>query len=202
MSLTPRVFRSLKTFIQNLAPSVPSIHSPRMSRVPSGSTPERQVDRLVAHHRVLADLHAQRVEEHHRVHRLERPRLPGGDLGHDGVGDRADELGRDLHAVAARARSPWISRIGHAARVHGHDLVVEAGEAPLVLGDEQRLEAAVAIARHLHTQWTIVGEHRLGAGAVAVEGPTDRRTVVRPRRPRPRPTHSTRLRYGSTTTVA
>ncbi len=39
MSATPRVFKSLKTFIQNFAPSLPSIHSPRMSRVPSGSTP-------------------------------------------------------------------------------------------------------------------------------------------------------------------
>ena len=40
MPATPRVFRSLKTFIQNLAPSVPSIHKPRKSRVPSGSTPK------------------------------------------------------------------------------------------------------------------------------------------------------------------
>ncbi len=37
MSFTPRVLRSLKTFIQNLAPSVFSIHMPRMSRVQSGS---------------------------------------------------------------------------------------------------------------------------------------------------------------------
>lgn len=39
MSFTPRVFKSLNTFIQNLAPSVFSIHRPRMSRVPSGRTP-------------------------------------------------------------------------------------------------------------------------------------------------------------------
>lgn len=30
----------MKTFIQNFAPSVFSIHSPNMSRVPSGSTPK------------------------------------------------------------------------------------------------------------------------------------------------------------------
>ena len=71
-----------------------------------GQHAQRQVDRLVAHHRVLADLHAQRVEEDHRVHRLQRPGLPGGDLGHDRVGDRADELGRHLRAVAAPAGSP------------------------------------------------------------------------------------------------
>ena len=39
ISPTPRVFKSLKTFIQNLAPSVPSIHRPRMSRLPLGNTP-------------------------------------------------------------------------------------------------------------------------------------------------------------------
>ena len=39
MSATPRVFRSLNTFSQNLAPAVCSIHIPSTSRVPSGSTP-------------------------------------------------------------------------------------------------------------------------------------------------------------------
>jgi hypothetical protein len=34
-------------------------------------------------------------------------------------------------------------------RVHRHDLVVEAGEAAFVFRNEQRLETAVAIARHL-----------------------------------------------------
>ncbi|CAB3928700.1 hypothetical protein LMG26858_06311 [Achromobacter anxifer] len=38
MSWVPRVLSSLNTFIQNLAPSVCSIHRPRMSRVPSGNT--------------------------------------------------------------------------------------------------------------------------------------------------------------------
>ena len=38
MSWQPRVLRSLKTFIQNFAPSVCSIQSPRMSRLPSGRT--------------------------------------------------------------------------------------------------------------------------------------------------------------------
>ncbi len=38
MSRPPRALRSLNPFIQNLAPSVCSIHGPRMSRAPSGST--------------------------------------------------------------------------------------------------------------------------------------------------------------------
>lgn len=42
------------------------------------------------HDRVLADLDSQRVEEDHRVHRLERSGLPGADVGHDAVGDATD----------------------------------------------------------------------------------------------------------------
>lgn len=37
---------------------------------------QRQVDRLVAHDAFVADLDSQGVEEHDRVHRLERPLLP------------------------------------------------------------------------------------------------------------------------------
>lgn len=56
----------------------------------------------------------------------------------------------------------------HATRVHDHDLVVETGEAALVLGDEQRLEGAIAIARHRYVQRAVVGQYRLAALAVAV----------------------------------
>ena len=135
--------------------------------MPSGKHAERQVDSLVANDRVLADLDPQRVEEDHRVHRLERPRLPGGDLGHDGVGHRADELGRDLHRIALEQEALDLAH-RHAARIHGDDLVVEAREAALVLGDQDRLEAALAVARHLDAHRTSVGQHSLGAGAVAV----------------------------------
>src|ERR1700756_4473578 len=47
ISATPRVFRSLKTFIQNLAPSVFSIQMPRISRVPSGNTPNARYTALL-----------------------------------------------------------------------------------------------------------------------------------------------------------
>ena len=134
-----------------------------------GQDAQRQVDRLVAHHGVLADLHPQGVEEHHRVHRLQRPRLPGRDLAHHRVGDLADELRRDLHRVHLGQEALDLAH-RHAARVHGDDLVVKAGEAPLVLADELRLEAAGAVARHLDGQRAGVGQHRLGALAVAVVG--------------------------------
>ena len=47
MSFTPRVFRSLNTFIQNFAPSVVSIHRPRISRVPSRRTPSARYTALL-----------------------------------------------------------------------------------------------------------------------------------------------------------
>jgi hypothetical protein len=37
----------------------------------------------------------------------------------------------------------------HATGVHRHDLLIEAGEAPLILGDQLRVVTAVSIARHL-----------------------------------------------------
>jgi hypothetical protein len=95
----------------------------------------------LAHDRFSADLHAQRVEEDHRVHRFERAALPSSDLGHDRVGDRADEIGADLSAVLL-GQKPLDLAHRHAARVHRHDLVVKAREAALVLGNQQRLEGA------------------------------------------------------------
>lgn len=75
-------------------------------------------------HAVVADLDPQRVEEHHRIHRLERAVLPAQRLGHHFVGDRADEIGRDLSALAfgqkrlnlAHAHAAGVSRAKCARR--------------------------------------------------------------------------------------
>ncbi|MCY1529164.1 hypothetical protein D9M68_642970 [compost metagenome] len=132
-----------------------------------GQHAQGQVDGLVAHHRILLDLHTQGIEEDHRVHRLQRARLPGGDFGHDGVGHRADELGRHLHPIALQQEALDLAH-RHAARVHGHDLVVEAGEAAFVLGDEHRLEAAGTVARHFDAQWPVACQNGLGTPAIAL----------------------------------
>lgn len=47
----------------------------------------------------IADLHPQGIEDHDRIHPLQRPALPVPDLGQDGVGDPADQIGRDLQAI-------------------------------------------------------------------------------------------------------
>jgi hypothetical protein len=56
----------------------------------------------------------------------------------------------------------------HAAGIQGDDLVIEAIQAGLALGHDLRLEAAVAIARHIDLDRSILGQHRLGRGSVAV----------------------------------
>ncbi len=60
MSCTPRVFRSLRTCIQNFAPSVSWNHIPSTSRSPVEGDAERQVQRAALHraHQVEADLDA------------------------------------------------------------------------------------------------------------------------------------------------
>ena len=49
MSWQPRVFRSVKTFIQNFAPSVCSIQSPRMSRRAVGQHRQGEIDGFATH---------------------------------------------------------------------------------------------------------------------------------------------------------
>ncbi len=106
MSLTPRVLRSLNTFIQNFAPSVVSIHRPENLARAVAPHAQRQIHRLVAHHALFADLHPQSVEEHHRIDRLQRPGLPGRHLRQHPVGHRADQVGTDLGAVGFKQITP------------------------------------------------------------------------------------------------
>ena len=55
----------------------------------------------------------------------------------------------------------------HAAGVDRDDLLVEAWEAPLVLGGQHRVEAALAVPQHLQSDPAGVGDHALAAVAVA-----------------------------------
>lgn len=51
-----------------------------------------------------------------------------------------------------------------------NDLVIEPGKAAFVLGDQDRGEAAIAVARDVYPQRSVVGQHRLAALAVALVG--------------------------------
>ena len=57
----------------------------------------------------------------------------------------------------------------HAPGVHGHDPLIEALEAPLMLRNQDRLEAAFPVPGHLDMQRPVLGQHRFGALAVTVD---------------------------------
>src|ERR687894_552475 len=79
-SSTPRFLISFMTRSQNLAPSFCSSPEPQDFLAAVGAHAERDVDGLVAHHPLVADLDPQCVEKDQRIDRFQRPRLPGGDL--------------------------------------------------------------------------------------------------------------------------
>src|SRR3954451_13465293 len=110
--------------------------------------PECHVDRLVADQGLLADLHPQGVKEDQRVDRIEWAGLLSGDLVQNGICDGADQVRRDLDAIQL-AQMPDDLPGAHAPGVHRDHLVVEAGEPALVLGNQLRIEAGLAIARDL-----------------------------------------------------
>ena len=132
---------------------------------------------LAADEALVADPHPDRVEEHQRVAGVERAALPFGHLLQDRTRHRRDEVRRDvdpvklLEMVTDRARA-------HATRVHRDDLVVEVGEAPLVLGNQLRVERPRSIARDVQAHLGRARQHRLGRRPVAPVRPAGRLRVA------------------------
>jgi hypothetical protein len=115
----------------------------------------------------VSHLHHQRVQIDDYVQRLQRTALPGAHLVHHFFGDLADQRRTNVHAVHLAQMSLDVAR-AHAARVHRNDLVVEARPAALVLGQNLRLEAPVAIARHPDLHRAEITLHSFPAVPVAV----------------------------------
>jgi len=130
---------------------------------------QRDEDRLVADRPIAADIDPDRVHEHHRIARLQWAVLPGGDLIHDGLGDRRNQAGGCLEAVDF-FDVPLNFPGRHATRIHADNLAVELREPALILGDQQRIEGAVAVARDVQNDLPAVGGHRLLAAAIAAIG--------------------------------
>jgi len=107
---------------------------------------DRQVAGVVSDRLAVADLHDKRVEVDDRVDRLQRPRLPGLDVVEDRVGDLRDQVRGDLGAVDLVQVALDLAD-GQPARVERDHLLVEADPTGLALGDDLRLERAVAVAR-------------------------------------------------------
>src|SRR6266516_149415 len=127
---------------------------------------KRHVDGLVLDEAFVPDFDPQRVEKDHRIHRIKRPVLPFPDFIEYRIGDPADEVGRDFGSIELGQMALDLPH-RHAAGVEAQNLVVEAVEPPLALGDQLRLEAARPVARHRKLDLAVLGEDRLRARAVA-----------------------------------
>lgn len=141
---------------------------------------ERQNDVhcLVPHQPVIPDLDPQRVEEHHRVDRVERPVLPGGHLVEHRVGHPRDEIGRHLDLIEL-AQMPLDLPHRQATRVQRDHLVIKPVEPRLAFRHDLQLESCVPVARHIDGHRTVFGQHRLRVIAVArIPRPAARRIAL------------------------
>jgi len=123
--------------------------------------PHRHITRLALHTAAVADLQHQRVEEHHRVHVIEWPGLPGPGVVHDRVGDLGDQVPADGHTVdLLQVRADVPGR--HPSRVQGEDLLIEPLKTPLALSHDLRFKGPVAIPWRVDLDLTVLGDQRLG----------------------------------------
>ena len=113
-----------------------------------GAHAERGVHRLVADQPFIPDLNPQGIEEHQRIDCFQGAGLPGCDLLQNRVGDRADQIRRDIDPVEIAQMANDLAR-AHDAGVHRGDLVFEPREAVLVLGDQLRIKPGLAVTRNL-----------------------------------------------------
>jgi hypothetical protein len=126
----------------------------------------------------IADLDPDRVEENQRVKRLQRPVLPFVPLLQDGVGDGADRIRRNIEPIELTP-VPLDLAGAHPTGVHCTDLLIDARKAPLILGDQRRIEGRQPVAGDLEGDLAGVGQHRLRAVAVAAVGaPLSRAQVM------------------------
>jgi hypothetical protein len=149
-----RVLRFLiseSTRIQYLAPS-PSpcspAQSPRISRCPLDRDRQREVDRPVRHVPV-PDLHIHTINKDHRIHRIQRPVLPGGYCLHHPVSNGGNGLFRHLCAVDLRQVRGNLT-MGQPLRRQRDHQIINSGESPLTLAHDHRLKRALPIPGHLN----------------------------------------------------
>src|SRR5262249_2857159 len=108
-----------------------------------------------------ADVDDDAVEVNDRPDGLQASGTPEGNLAAEVGGDLGDERRRDFDAVEFLHHVLDVAR-GEALGVQREDLVVETAEAALVLGDELRLEGALAIARDVEADLTEFALNGLG----------------------------------------
>ena len=79
------------------------------------------------------------------------------------------EIGRDLQPIKLQEMALDLAN-RHAARIHRHDLLVEAREAALVTGDQLGIERSFPVTRDFDVDLRRLGQHGLLRIAIAVIG--------------------------------
>jgi hypothetical protein len=121
---------------------------------------------LVAHGAFVADLAHDGVEIDHRIHRVEWPHLPLLQFVEHGIGDRRDQVRRNLHLIHLGDVGPDVAH-RHPPGVHRDHSLVEPRQAARALRHELRFEASVAVPWDRQIDGAELGQHRLGIGPVA-----------------------------------
>ena len=124
------------------------------------------MDGLVPDEALVADLHAESIEEHDRIDRLQRPGLPSGDLFQNSVSNHRDQVRGNVDAIEI-VQVPDNLPVAHAPGIHRDDLLVEARKPALVFGDELRVEIRLAVSRDGQVELAAVRRDGLAAIAVA-----------------------------------
>ena len=133
------------------------------------------VERRVAHLPV-ADLHHDRIDEEHRIERVQRAGGPLGQLTGDLLGDLRDGVFGDLGPIDLLKVCRDLPGGQAAGREGEHDLINPV-QTPLALGHDHRLEGPIPIPWHLNLHRADFGQHGLRPRAVAHVG-RDRRLPV------------------------
>src|SRR6187402_2443977 len=170
MSPTPRFLSSFMTRSQKLGAF--GILDPQAENVLGAVRldAEGDVDCLVADHALVSDLDPHGVEEDERVTRLQWTVLPFRHGLQNRVRHRRDQIGGDLEPIELHEVALNLPR-GHAARIHRHDLLVEAGEAALIPGDQLRIERPFPIAWNPDVELRGLCQNRLLRMPVAMVPP-------------------------------
>lgn len=123
---------------------------------------DSHIDRLRQDVPVVPDFYAQAVQREDRIMAFQRTGLPRRQLGHDLFRNDGNQLRRHLGlvdviqvALDVLCRKP--------SGIQGDDFLVEVRQAALILLNNDRIEAAVAIARHLERDFAAVRLQSLGA---------------------------------------
>ena len=107
-----------------------------------------QIERLVDHPLVRADLQHNAVQIDDGIERIQRPVLPFVDLLDDPLGHLRYQPRRDVGVIHLFERVHDVTG-AQAPGVEGEDLVVHLGQAGLALADKLRLEGGVTVTRRL-----------------------------------------------------